>query len=156
MLEDCDIQHGKYMECHVAKGCRMYAAELDVRVSRKTKLRSYPADTYTGVKIWRGLFDDNGSFLNTFLMERKRVHPTGRQYGTYIDEFALYISEPCSHKNLMCNWGETQTTTNDRFLYVVPVRISCAWKRWQIRLQFFFSSFPLFFFTDNLGHPFVF
>ena len=27
--------HGKYMECHVAKGCRMYAAESDVTVLLK-------------------------------------------------------------------------------------------------------------------------
>ena len=60
----------------------MYSAEPDVRVLRKNSLKSYLADTYTEAKIWRGTFDENDSFLDIFLMERKRVRPAGRQYGT--------------------------------------------------------------------------
>ena len=106
----------------------MYDAEPNVRRSRKKSLTSYSADTYTGAKIAEGIFDDKYNFLNVFLMERKRVHPEGQHYGTYINEIALYISESCSHKELICNWGEncreTQTTSNDHIMYAGPKQIS--------------------------------
>ena len=76
--------HGKYMDSHVAKRYRMYAAKHDVRVLRKKVLTSYSADTYSGA-IERDI-DDNESFLGISLMERKSVRPAGRQCCTYIDE----------------------------------------------------------------------
>ena len=63
--------------------------------------------------------------LNIFLMEWKRVSQSGRQHSTYIDVITVCTSKFCSHKNLIRNWSETRTTTNDR-LWSISVCWTCT------------------------------
>ena len=65
--------------------------------------------------------------------------------------YSVHIWTLLSQK-LICNRGETRTTTNKRFPYAGPVWISFTWKRCQVRLQLFsFPFYPMFVFMGRFG-----